>query len=79
MDAAFVNPYLTAVQNTFSTMLGIQIAMGKPEFKHNRLTSAEVTGVMGFGGDKKGMFSLSFTKESTLQVYRSMVRGSPRR
>ena len=73
MDAAFVNPYLTAVQNTFTTMLGIQIAMGKPELKHNRLTSAEVTGVMGFAGDKKGMFSLSFTKPSTLQVYKSMV------
>ena len=73
MDAAFVNPYLTAVQNTFTTMLGIQIAMGKPELKHNRLTSADVTGVMGFAGDKKGMFSLSFTKISTLHVYKSMV------
>jgi chemotaxis protein CheX len=73
LDAAFVNPYLTAVQSVFTTMLGISISMGKPELKHNRLTSAHVTGVMGFAGDKKGMFSLSFTEASTLQVYKSMV------
>jgi chemotaxis protein CheX len=73
LDAAFVNPYLVAVQNVFTTMLGIQIAMGKPELKHDSLTSGEVTGVMGFAGDKKGMFSFSLTKESTLQVYKSMV------
>jgi chemotaxis protein CheX len=73
LDAAFVNPYLTAVQNVFTTMLGLQIAMGKPELKHNKLTSGEVTGVMGFAGDKKGMFSLSLTKVSTLQVYKCMV------
>jgi chemotaxis protein CheX len=73
LDAAFVNPYLTAVQNVFTTMLGIEIVMGKPELKHNMLTSGEVTGVMGFGGDKKGMFSLSLTKASTLHIYKSMV------
>ena len=54
-------------------MLGIQIAMGKPGLKNDKLTSGEVTGVMGFAGDKKGMFSLSLTKESALQVYKSMI------
>ena len=73
MDASFVNPYLLAVQNVFTTMLGIQIAMGKPSLKNDKLTSGEVTGVMGFAGDKKGMFSISLTKVSTLQVYKSMV------
>ena len=73
MDASFVNSYLLAVQNVFTTMLGIQIAMGKPSLKNDKLTSGEVTGVMGFAGDKKGMFSLSLTKESALQVYKSMI------
>ena len=73
MDASFVNPYLLAVQNVFTTMLGIQIAMGKPNLKNDKLTSGEVTGVMGFAGDRKGMFSLSLTKESALQVYKSMI------
>jgi chemotaxis protein CheX len=61
------------VQNVFTTMLGIQIDMGKPSLKNDKLTSGEVTGVMGFAGDKKGMFSLSLTKESALQVYKSMI------
>jgi chemotaxis protein CheX len=73
MDAGFVNAYLFAVQNVFKTMLGVQIAMGKPSLKTNRLTSAEVTGVLGFAGDKKGTFSLAFTQKSAVYIYRTMV------
>jgi chemotaxis protein CheX len=73
MDAGFVNAYLFAVQNVFKTMLGVQIAMGKPSLKTNRLTSAEVTGVLGFAGDKKGTFSLAFTRKSAVHIYKTMV------
>jgi chemotaxis protein CheX len=73
MDAGFVNAYLFAVQNVFKTMLGVQIAMGKPSLKTNRLTSAEVTGVLGFAGDKKGTFSLAFTRKSAVFIYKTMV------
>ena len=73
MDAGFVNAYLFAVQNVFKTMLRVQISMGKPALKTNRLTSAEVTGVLGFVGDKRGTFSLAFTKKSALYIYQTMV------
>jgi chemotaxis protein CheX len=73
MDAGFVNAYLFAVQNVFKTMLGVSITMGKPSLKTNRLTSAEVTGVLGFAGDKKGTFSLAFTEQSAVFIYKTMV------
>lgn len=73
MDAGFVNAHLVAVQNVFKTMLRIEIAMGKPALKTTRLTLADVTGVIGFAGDKKGTFSLAFTKESALFMYKAMV------
>ena len=73
MDAGFVNAYLMAVQNVFRTMLGIEITMGKPSLKTNKLTSAEVTGMLGFAGDKRGSFSLAFTRDSALFIYKSMV------
>jgi chemotaxis protein CheX len=73
MDAGFVNAYLFAVQNVFKTMLAIQISMGKPSLKTNRLTSAEVTGVLGFAGDKRGTFSLAFPRKSALFIYKTMV------
>jgi chemotaxis protein CheX len=73
MDAGFVNAHLVAVQNVFKTMLSIEITLGKPCLKTTKLTLADVTGVIGFAGDKKGTFSLAFTKESALFMYKSMV------
>ena len=73
MDATFINPFLIATQNVFKTMLSTQITIGKPSLKTNNLTLGEVTGVMGFTGDKKGSFTLSFSRESAAYVYRSMI------
>jgi len=73
MDAGFVNAHLVAVQNVFKTMLATEIVMGKPGLKTNRMTSADVTGVIGFAGDKRGNFSLAFTRESAIFIYKAMV------
>ena len=73
MIAAFVNPYLTAVEKVFNTMIGTQVAMSKPELKHDKLTWGDVTGVMEFGGHKRGTFSLSFTKTSALFAYKALM------
>ena len=70
MDAGFVNAYLSAVQNVFKTMLRLDIVMGKPILKKDRHTSGDVTGVIGFAGDKKGTFSLVFSKKGALFVYK---------
>ena len=76
MDAGFVNAYLIAVQNVFKTMVGVEILIGKPALKTNRFTSGEVTGVIGFAGDKRGSFSLAFTRSSAVFMSRSMVGES---
>ncbi|MGD0231398.1 MAG: chemotaxis protein CheX [Syntrophorhabdales bacterium] len=73
MDAGFVNAYLVAVQNVFKTMLRLDIAMGKPALKKDRHSSGDVTGVIGFAGDKKGSFSLAFVREGAMFVYKRMI------
>ncbi len=73
MDAGFVNAYLAAVQNVFKTMVQLDIAMGKPSLKKDRYTSGEVTGVIGFAGDKKGTFSLAFSRKGAMYIYKKMV------
>ncbi len=73
MDVKFVNAYVVAVQNVFKTMVGIEVAMGKPSLKTERLTTADITGIMGFAGDKKGTFCLSLPKDSALFIYRAMT------
>ena len=73
MDVKFINPFLIATQNVFKTMLSTQINIGKPSVKTNNLTLGEVTGVMGFAGDKKGTFTLSFGRECATYVYKAMI------
>ncbi len=73
MDAKFINPFLIATQYVFKTMLSAQINVGKPSVKTNNLTLGEVTGVMGFAGDKKGTFTLSFSRECATYVYKTMI------
>ena len=73
MDAKFINPFLIATQNVFKTMLSTHINIGKPSLKANNLALGEVTGVTGFTGDKKGTFTLSFSRESAVYIYKSMI------
>jgi chemotaxis protein CheX len=73
MEAGFVNAYLAAVQNVFKTMVQLDIAMGKPILKKDRYTSGQVTGVIGFAGDKKGTFSLAFSRKGAIFIYKKMV------
>jgi chemotaxis protein CheX len=73
MDVAIVNACVVAVQNVFKTMVGISVATGKPSLKQHHLTVADITGVMGFGGDKKGTLCLSLPKESATFVYSAMM------
>jgi len=73
MDAKIINPFLIATQNVFKTMLSTQITIGKPSIKTNNLTVGDVTGVMGFDGDKKGTFTLSLSTESAVYIYKSMI------
>jgi chemotaxis protein CheX len=73
MDAGFVNAYLIAVKNVFRTMFGVEIAMGRPALKTNKLSSAEITGMIGFAGDKRGNFSLAITTATAAFMYKTMV------
>ncbi len=73
MDAGFVNAYLVAVQNVFTKMLSLDIVMGKPALKKHNHSSGDVTGVIGFAGDKKGTFSLAFSSKGAVFVYKKFV------
>ncbi len=73
MEAGFVNAYLAAVQNVFKKMLSLNIVMGKPILKKDNYSSGDVTGVIGFAGDRKGTFSLSFSKKGAAYIYKRFV------
>ncbi len=73
MDVKFINPFVTASQVVFKTMLGMETAMGKPILKDVRATSGDVTGIMGLVGDKKGTIAISFRETGALFVFKTLV------
>ena len=60
MDARLINPFVSAVQNVFRTMVSVEVRVGKPYIKANGSCSADVSGVIGLSGDATGCAVLSF-------------------
>lgn len=63
MDVRYINPFIRAIKNVFSTMLKTEVAVQKPHVKTDARASADVSGVIGFTGDATGCVVLSFPKE----------------
>ncbi len=68
-----VNPFILATKETFSTMVNMEVKPGKIQLKQGSGLSFDVSGIIGLSGDAKGTVSLSFTKDSAIQVASSFV------
>lgn len=60
MDVKFINPFVQSIGNVFSTMVGLDVKIGKPSLKNADIVSAEVSGVIGLSGEVQGSVVLSF-------------------
>jgi len=73
VDVKFINPFILGVQAVFKTMLSIDASMEKPYLKNKASSTGDVTGTLGFAGDKKGSFSISFRTNGALFVYKQLI------
>ncbi|NLF29464.1 MAG: chemotaxis protein CheX [Planctomycetes bacterium] len=64
MRAEHVNPFVTAVQLVFETMLDSPVAVARPKLKSASTPSYDVTGIISLGGDVVGSAALSFPMET---------------
>ncbi len=72
MEVKYINPFVTAAQTVFKTMLNVDVAMQKPVLKDQKGTSGDVTGIMGLVGDKKGTVAISFRDKGALFVFKTL-------
>ena len=59
MNVKYINPFIEAVQSVFSTMLHLDVTMGKPCLTET-LPRHDVSGIIGMSGDVVGSIVLSF-------------------
>ncbi|MFQ5489213.1 MAG: chemotaxis protein CheX [Phycisphaerae bacterium] len=68
MDVRYINPFIAAIKNVFSTMVNTQVAVGKPMLRPDQIKSADVSGVIGLSGDVTGAVVLSFPLDVACKV-----------
>jgi chemotaxis protein CheX len=73
MRVEYINPFIMATTTVFKTMLNIDLSMNKPILRNTRISTGDVTGIMGLVGDEKGTICLSFTKAGALFIYKALM------
>ena len=72
MDASYITPFVSSIQNVFTTMLQLSVEVGDPRIKTDGNASYDVSGVIGMSGDVMGSIVLSFpidTAESVVSLF----------
>lgn len=73
LEERYVSPFIIGTRNVFKTMLDIDLAAEAPFRRDDRKTTADVTGVMGFTGDRRGTMSFSVSASGALMIYERLV------
>jgi chemotaxis protein CheX len=76
MRAEFINPFVSATQNVFQTMLGTKLVRGELSLRKSHAPLHEICGLIGLAGKWHGMVVVSFSRETALQLAGSLL-GSP--
>jgi chemotaxis protein CheX len=61
LDVRYINPFITAIQSVFETMVHTSVSIGKPVLLDDHNSTAEVSGIIGLSGDVVGSVVLSFS------------------
>jgi chemotaxis protein CheX len=64
MDASYITPFITSIQNVFNTMLQLPVTINDPTLKSGSGASHDVSGIIGMSGDVAGSVVLSFPQDT---------------
>ena len=67
MDPNYIKPFITSIQNVFSTMLQLPVSIGEPTIKSGQ-QPFDVSGIIGMSGDVIGSVVLSLPRDCAERV-----------
>lgn len=76
MDPNFIKPFISSIQNVFSTMLQLPVTVQTPSLKVAPGTTYDVSGIIGLSGDVVGSVVLSFPQETAERIV-ALFSGQP--
>lgn len=78
MNAAFINPFITALLNVMSTMAQTELVAGKPQKKSDDKAGGDISGLIGMVGENiQGSLSISFEENLVLEIMHKMLGERP--
>ncbi len=73
MRAEFINPFVSATQSVFQTMLGTTLKRGPLGLKHSHSPTLEVSGLIGLCGKLQGMVIVSVGHDTAIRATATML------
>lgn len=68
MDASYITPFMTSIQNVFSTMFQLPVEIGEPRIKTESKTTHDVSGIIGVSGEMVGTIVLSMPSDAAESI-----------
>lgn len=68
MDVRFINAFVKSICNTFETMCGTNVSVGRPALKTGDEPGSDVSGVIGFSGDATGSVVIHFSFDAASKL-----------
>jgi chemotaxis protein CheX len=77
MQVELINPFVSAANNVFQTMLNCELARGTLGIKRNNTPEFEVSGLIGLSGNCQGMVVFSLGRDTALKATEIMLGQRP--
>jgi chemotaxis protein CheX len=68
MDSSYITPFMTSIQNVFSTMFQLPVEIGEPSIKTDKTATHDVSGIIGVSGEMVGTIVLSMPKAAASSI-----------
>ncbi len=73
MNAAFVNPFLSATMNVLEMMAFVKPVAGKPFLKKDKKATGDISGIIGLTGATRGVVIISLSTGAACKIVGSML------
>ncbi len=77
MKAEYINPFVSAAVDVFSTMLGCELTRGQLSLNNNFQPAHEISGIIGLSGKASGTVVVSVDREVALSATGKMLGQRP--
>lgn len=77
MRVEFINPFVTATQAVFKTMLGTDLTRGPLSLKDSHAPTHAVNGLIGLCGTLQGMVVVSVSRDTAISVTEVLLGSRP--